>query len=68
MGFGFGLGVSLILGAAGAVLLWAVDVEVSGVELSTVGAILLVVGIVGALLSLIIAGFSGRDEDVVARR
>lgn len=68
MGFGFGLGISLILGAAGAVLLWAVDYEVSGVELSTVGAILLVVGIVGALLSLVIAGFVSRDEDVVAPR
>jgi hypothetical protein len=34
----------------------------------TPDGILLVVGIIGALLSLVIAGFSGRDEDVVARR
>jgi hypothetical protein len=48
-----GLGVSLILIAAGAILAWAVDVEVSGVELYTVGVILLIVGIVGAVLSMI---------------
>jgi hypothetical protein len=65
---GFGLGISLILGAAGAILLWAVDLEVSGVDLTTVGAILLVVGIIGALLSLIIGGFVGRNEDVPTPR
>ena len=58
-----GIGVSLILAAAGAILLWAVDAEVSGVDISTVGAILLVVGIVGALLSLVFwsswGGFGG---------
>jgi hypothetical protein len=48
-----GLGVSLILIAAGAILAWAVDVSSSGVDLNTVGVILLVVGIVGAVLSMI---------------
>jgi beta-lactamase regulating signal transducer with metallopeptidase domain len=48
-----GLGVSLILIAAGAILAWAVDVSTSGFNLNTIGYILLVVGIVGALLSLI---------------
>jgi hypothetical protein len=48
-----GIGISLLLIAAGAVLVWAVDVSVSGVELVTVGWILLIVGAVGALLSLI---------------
>jgi hypothetical protein len=48
-----GLGVSLILIAAGAVLAWAVDVSTSGVDLNTIGVILLVVGIVGAVLSMI---------------
>ena len=46
-----GLGVSLILIAAGAILAWAVDVSTSGFNLNTIGYILLVVGIVGALLS-----------------
>ena len=48
-----GIGISLLLVAAGAILVWAVDVTVSGVELVTVGWILLAVGAVGVLLSLI---------------
>jgi hypothetical protein len=48
-----GIGVSLLLIAVGAILVWAVDVTVSGVELVTVGWILLAVGAIGALLSLI---------------
>jgi Domain of unknown function (DUF6458) len=47
-----GIGVSLILIAVGAILTWAVTAEVSGVDISTVGVILMVVGIAGALLSL----------------
>ena len=48
-----GVGVSLILIAAGAVLAWAVDVSTSGFNVNTVGYILLIVGIIGLLLSLI---------------
>jgi hypothetical protein len=48
-----GLGVSLILIAAGAILAWAVDVSTSGVNVHAVGVILLIVGLVGALLSMI---------------
>jgi hypothetical protein len=48
-----GFGVSLILIAAGAILAWAVDVSTSGVNLHTVGYVLLVVGIVGLVLSMI---------------
>ena len=48
-----GIGVSLLLIAAGAILVWAVDATVSGVNLVTVGWILLVIGIVGGLLSMI---------------
>jgi len=48
-----GIGVSMLLAAAGAILIWAVHVTVSGVDLRTVGWILLAVGAAGALLSLI---------------
>jgi beta-lactamase regulating signal transducer with metallopeptidase domain len=48
-----GLGVSLILIAAGAILAWAVNVSTTGVDLNTIGVILLVVGIIGAVLSMI---------------
>ena len=67
-----GMGVSLLLIAAGAILVWAVDVTVSGVELVTVGWILLAVGAIGVLFSLIFwsswGGFGGpadRRRDVI---
>ncbi len=48
-----GLGVSLILIAVGAVLTWAVHVGTNGVNLHAIGVVLLIVGIIGALLSMI---------------
>jgi hypothetical protein len=48
-----GLGVSLLLIAAGAILTWAVTATTSGIDVNTVGVILLVVGAVGFLLSLV---------------
>jgi hypothetical protein len=48
-----GLGVGLILAAVGAVLAFAVNKTVSGVDIHSIGWILLIVGIVGILLSLI---------------
>ena len=48
-----GIGVSLILIAAGAILTWAVNATVSGLDINTVGVILMVVGIVGLVLSLV---------------
>ena len=47
------MGLSLILVAVGAILLWGVSVAVSGVAIPTVGAILLVVGIIGLVFSLL---------------
>jgi ABC-type transport system involved in cytochrome c biogenesis permease subunit len=47
-----GLGVSLILIAVGAILTFAINATVSGVEIDTIGWILMAVGAVGALLSL----------------
>ncbi|MFL5924478.1 MAG: DUF6458 family protein [Gaiellaceae bacterium] len=48
-----GLGVSLLLIAAGAILAFAVNADVSGVDVQTIGWILLIVGIVGAVLSMV---------------
>ncbi|HEX4525262.1 MAG TPA: DUF6458 family protein [Gaiellaceae bacterium] len=48
-----GIGVSLILIAAGAILTWAVNATVSGLDINTVGVILMVVGAVGLVLSLV---------------
>ena len=66
-----GIGASLLLIAVGAILIWAVDVSVSGLELVTVGWILLVVGAIGAVLSLIFWSSWGgvhRERDEVVYR
>jgi hypothetical protein len=48
-----GLGVGIFLAAIGAILIWAVNATVSGVNIHAVGWILLIVGIVGIILSMI---------------
>jgi hypothetical protein len=47
-----GVGVGILLAAAGAILAFAVDVHVSGLDLAAVGWILIVAGIVGIALDL----------------
>jgi hypothetical protein len=60
-----GISVSLVFIAAGAILKWAVTATASGVNLGTVGVVLMVVGAVGLLLSLLFwsswGGFGGRN-------
>lgn len=69
-----GVSVSLLLIAAGAILTWAISAETSGVDINTVGVILMVVGAAGALISLVFwsswGGFGngGRDTAVVHDR
>ena len=64
-----GIGVSLILIAVGAILTWAVSAEVNGVDVQTVGVILMVVGLVGGLVSLMFwsswGGFGGTRRETV---
>jgi hypothetical protein len=61
-----GIGVSLILIAAGAILTFAVHASSSTFNLHTIGVILMVVGAIGAVTSMIFwsswGGF-GRDHD-----
>jgi len=47
------IGTSLLLIAVGAVLKYAVTTHVSGIDLQTVGVILMLVGILGLILSLL---------------
>ena len=49
-----GIGISILLIAAGAVLIWAVNASVRSVELVTIGWILLVIGAAGLLISLLV--------------
>jgi len=46
------LGASLFLIAAGAILRYAVTASVSGIDIQTVGLILMVVGIIGLVVSI----------------
>ncbi len=46
------LGTSIFLIAVGAILRWAVTASTSGINLHTVGLILIIVGIVGLVFSL----------------
>jgi hypothetical protein len=48
-----GLGVGIFLTAIGAILAFAVNTSVSGIEIRTIGWILMVVGIAGVVLSMI---------------
>jgi hypothetical protein len=48
-----GIGVSILLIAAGAILIWGVTGEVAGFDIDAIGVILLVVGALGLLLSMI---------------
>jgi hypothetical protein len=60
-----GISLSIFLIAIGAILAWAVDAEVSGIDIQVAGVILLVVGVIGFLASLVFwsswGGFGGRD-------
>jgi hypothetical protein len=47
------IGISLVLIAAGAILRYAVTEGVGGVELPTVGLVLMIVGIIGLAFSLL---------------
>ena len=59
-----GIGTSILLIAVGAILYFAVNVDVSGLEISTVGLILMVVGVIGLLISLFFLS-QRRDAGVV---
>ena len=56
------LGTSLFLIAVGAILRFAVADSVSGVDLSTIGLILIVVGIVGMIISFFTMTLWSRDR------
>jgi Domain of unknown function (DUF6458) len=61
-----GIGTSIFLIAVGAILKFAVTTEVSGIELATVGVILMVVGIVGLVISLLFL-LQHRDRGAVVQ-
>jgi hypothetical protein len=63
-----GIGTSLFLIAVGAILYFAVDATISGLEITTVGIILMVIGVVGLLISLFMIGTARRDARTTVPR
>lgn len=69
-----GFGVSIFLLAVGAILAFAVEMEASGIDINTVGVILMLVGAIGLLASMFFwdrMGFGGAGygrRDVVVDR
>jgi hypothetical protein len=57
-----GTGTSLVLIAVGAILAFAVDATVSGIEIHTVGIILMVVGAIGLVISLFMLSSARRGD------
>jgi hypothetical protein len=55
-----GIGVSLFLIAIGAILTFAVTATVAGVNVVTIGTILMIVGAIGLLWALLVFGTSRR--------
>ena len=60
-----GIGTSIVLIAVGAILKYAVTASVSGIDIQTVGVILMIAGIVGLVLSLIWMAMARRRGVVV---
>lgn len=63
-----GLGLGIVLVVAGAVLMWALDVNITYVDDNTLGLILFIVGILTIILSLILTMQQGRTKHVEERR
>ena len=66
-----GIGTSIFLIAVGAILYWAVDASISGLEITTIGLILMICGALGLVISLFFLGSWRRnstDRTVVRER
>jgi hypothetical protein len=62
-----GIGTSIFLIALGAILYFAVNADVSGLEISTVGLILMICGVLGLVITLFLAR-GGTDRPVTRDR
>jgi hypothetical protein len=62
-----GIGASIVLLVVGAILTFAIDVTMQGVDLETVGVILMIAGGLGLIISLLfwssVAPFGSRTAD-----
>ena len=58
------IGGSIFLIAVGAILRYAVDVTVSGIEIQTIGLILMIAGVVGLVIGLFLLTQTRREAVV----
>jgi hypothetical protein len=67
-----GIGISIFFLAVGAILTFALNASVSGINLDTVGIILMVVGVIGLVTSMMFwnswGGFNRTERTVVRDR
>jgi len=63
-----GIGVSVFLMALGAILTFATDIHISGLDVDVVGVILMVAGAVGLIVTLLVWGPRRRATTVVDER
>ena len=66
-----GIGVSIFLIAVGAILAFAVNYDISGLDIAVVGYILMIVGVIGLIMTAFIWGprrTAGRGDVVEERR
>ena len=63
-----GIGVSVFLIAVGAILTFAIEAEVAGINIDVIGIILMIAGALGLLWTLLIWGPRQRNSTVVEER
>ena len=63
-----GVGVGVLLLVVGAILYWAVEVDIPGVTDNTLGIILMVVGVIAIILALVMNQQRSRTKIVEERR
>lgn len=66
-----GIGVSIFLIAVGAILAFAVEYDINGLDIAVVGFILMIVGLIGLIMTAFIFGprrSASRGEVVEERR
>ncbi len=63
-----GLGVSLLLIAVGAILVWGLERDIGGIDEDAIGVILMIIGAIGAILSMLFWSSWGGPGYFGARR
>lgn len=63
-----GIGLGIVLLVLGAIMYWAVDIDLPGIEDGTLGVILMVAGILALVLGLVMNAQRSRTKHVVEER